>query len=140
MAEPEPHSEHWLYRLSPERWVGAAIAELGRARVAVEQRNRAAAVVAVKRAAGMALNGALCVRPRPEWGRTYVEHLAGLMQDESAPAEVRRAAQRLYDEKPPEGPIVVLHTRRADAELLDAAEVVMAHAYALVFGSAGRGR
>jgi len=140
MAAPghEKDSTHWLYRLSPEEWISAALGELGRVKDAFSARHAAAAIAGLKRAAGMALNAALIVRPRPEWGRSYVSHLRALADDAQAPAEVREAAWRLLDVKPPGGSVVSLRTRSDDEVLLEAARVVMAHAYALVHGSGGR--
>ncbi len=112
--------------------------ELGRAEAAMGRRDPSAALAGLKRAAGMALNGALRVAPREAWGRTYVEHLRGVAADPSAPAEVRDAAARLGEAQPPAGPIVSLRTPSRDAELVEAARTVMAHAYALVHGRAGR--
>jgi hypothetical protein len=140
MAAPghERDSTHWLYRLSPAEWISAALGEFGRVKDAFGSRDVAAAIAGLKRAAGMALNAALIVRPRPEWGRSYVEHLRALADDAQAPAEVRDAARRLLALKPPGGAVVSLRTRSDDQASLEAARVVMAHAYALVHGSGGQ--
>jgi HEPN domain-containing protein len=130
---------HWLMRLSPEEWIRAALAELNKANAAFAAHDAAAALAGVKRAAGMALNGALIVRPVESWGRTYTEHLKALIDDHAAPAEVREAARRLDAERAPGGSLVTLRTRSDHARLLDAAQTVMAHAYAIVHGSTGRG-
>ncbi len=134
----ERDREHWLLRLSPDEWIQAAIGELERARTSLEGRNAPAAIAGLKRAAGMAINGALIILPNESWGRTYVEHLAALALDEAAPEAVRRAARRLSELQAPGGSMVSLRTKREDRELLDAAETVMAHAYAIVHGSVGR--
>lgn len=130
---------HWLYRFSAEEWIGAAIAELQRAEAASASRNVAALIAAAKRAAGMALNGALVVRSDERWGRTYVEHLSALAADVSAPAQARDAAQRLAAEQPPGGQVIRLGTPSRSARVMDDARTVMAHAYAVVYGSTGRG-
>src|SRR5262249_47300797 len=54
---------HWLRRLSPDEWIRAALGELGRAEAAYGHGNARAGSAGVKRAAGMALNGALLVQP-----------------------------------------------------------------------------
>jgi HEPN domain-containing protein len=137
--EYERDPEHWLKRLLPDEWIRAALRELGRAQAAFAAHNSSAALASVKRAAGMALNGALIVRPIEAWGRTYAEHLKALSDDALAPAPVREAARRLDSARPPTGQLVVLRTKSDQEQLLDAAQTVMAHAYAIVHGSTGRG-
>jgi hypothetical protein len=138
-GEFERDPAHWLLRLSPEEWIRAGLAELRKANAAFAAHDAGAALAGVKRAAGMALNGALIVRPAASWGRTYTEHLKALIDDLAAPAEVREAARRLDAERPPGGSLITLRTRSNHARLLDAAQTVMAHAYAIVHGSTGRG-
>jgi HEPN domain-containing protein len=138
-SEFERDPQHWLRRLSPEEWIRAALTELSRAQAAFAAHNATSAFASVKRAAGMALNGALIVRPAENWGRTYAEHLKALCEDERAPNEVREAARRLDQTRPPSGALVVLRTKSDEEQLLDAAQTVMAHAYAIVHGSTGRG-
>ena len=58
---------------------------------------------ACKRAAGMALNGALIVEPDDAWGRTYVEHVEALARDARVPEAVRAACRAVLDAKPPGG-------------------------------------
>jgi len=138
-GEFERDPEHWLLRLSPEEWIRAGLVELRKANAAFAAHDAAAALAGVKRAAGMALNGALIVRPAASWGRTYAEHLKALTDDSAAPHEVREAARRLDAERPPSGALVTLRTKSDHERLLDAAQTVMAHAYAIVHGSTGRG-
>lgn len=126
---------HWLHRLSPEEWLRAALAELQRAQGAFERHERAAAVAGVKRAAGMALNAALIVRPNALWGRSYVDHLRALAQDVSAPEEVQSAARDLLVQSPSGGSLVSLSTSSGNERLLESARTVMAHAYAQVHGA-----
>jgi HEPN domain-containing protein len=124
---------HWLYRLSPDEWVRAALGELGAAERAFRSRNVRAAHAGVRRAAGMALNGALIVEPNPGWGRSYVDHLSALAREgEAVPAAVRDAARLLAEAPPPGSPLVALRSPAADERLLEAARTVMAHAYARV--------
>ena len=138
-SEYERDPQHWLKRLSPDEWIRAALAELGRAQAAFASHNSSAALASVKRAAGMALNGALIVCPNESWGRTYAEHLKALSDDALVPAAAREAARRLDAARPPSGELVVLRTKSDHDQLLDAAQTVMAHAYAIVHGSTGRG-
>jgi HEPN domain-containing protein len=124
---------HWLYRLSPDEWVRAALAEIGAAERAFRQHNARAGHAGARRAAGMALNAALIVEPNPGWGRSYVEHLAALAREgEAVPAPVRDAARLLTEAPAPGAALVALRSRAADDRLLEAARTVMAHAYARV--------
>lgn len=133
-------AEHWLYRHSGDEWIRAAMNELRRAEGAAASRNAPALVAAAKRAAGMALNGALVVRPDEAWGRSFVEHLAALAADASAPEAARDAARRLAALAPPTGDVINLRTPSANARVLEDARTVMAHAYAIVYGSTGKDR
>jgi len=128
---------HWLRKFSPEEWIQAGLKELARAREALSSHDRPRASASLKRAAGMALNGALLVVPRSEWGRSYAEHLQALSRDEAAPVEVREAAGLLLD-LPGAGELIPLATERHNERLVEAARTVMAHAYALVYGSTGK--
>jgi hypothetical protein len=137
-VENEAASPSWLTRLSPEEWLRQGLTELGRAEARVVSHDRAAAVLGLRRAAGMALNGALAVRPR-DWGRTYVEHLRAIALDSDAPEAVRQAAQLLNEIQLDKLPNVVRLTPPSEsARWVDAAKTVMAHAYAVVHGSTGR--
>src|SRR5690606_9981731 len=124
---------HWLYKLSPEEWIQAALVELRRAEAALGGAQLPAAYAGLKRAAGMALNGALIVQPR-EWGRSYVEHLTALAEDATAPSAVREAASRVAGLKASPGEVVSLRTPKTEERWVDAAKTVMAHAYAVVYG------
>jgi HEPN domain-containing protein len=128
----------WLSRHTPEDWIRQGLAELARAEKALKAHDRLAGVLGLRRAAGMALNGALSVRPR-DWGRTYVEHLRAVVDDASVPAAVRDAARLLNDIELERRPDIVRLTPPSEgARWVDAAKTVMAHAYAVVHGSAGR--
>jgi HEPN domain-containing protein len=81
----------WLRKLSPSEWIHAALGELKRAEVAYARGDTRAGVAGCKRAAGMALNGALIVVPNEAWGRSYVDHVAALARDESVPEAVAAA-------------------------------------------------
>ncbi len=138
--EQAPGSEAptWLTRLSPEAWIRQGVAELGRAESFLKAHDRTAGLLGLKRAAGMALNGALSVVWRP-WGRTYVAHLLAIADDASIPSQVRDAA-RLLNEVPLEKqPDIVRLTPPSESQRwLEAAKTIMAHAYAVVHGSVGR--
>jgi HEPN domain-containing protein len=130
--------DSWLTRYSAQGWIERALQELSLAQRAFADRQPPSAAAALKRAAGMALNGALRVVPRNDWGRSYVEHLKALVGDDSVPSAVATAARTLLDFAPQPGAIAFLRTPAQDERLLDAARTVMAHAYAIVNGSAGR--
>lgn len=131
-AEFEKDPSDWLRKLSPHEWIRAALSELKQAEAAYARRNARAAIVGCKRAAGMALNGVLIVDPRADWGRTYVEHVAALAQDDSVPDAVKRACRAVLDAQPPGSSVVTLRTPSSDAQVLEATRDVIAHAYAVV--------
>jgi hypothetical protein len=106
--------------------------ELRRAEEAYARKNGRAGLAGARRAAGMALNGALVVEPNDAWGRSYVDHLHAVAKDESAPARVREACKILLETPLPGGEIVALRTAKADERVLEAARDIAAHAYAIV--------
>jgi HEPN domain-containing protein len=128
----ERDPSHWLLRLSPREWIRLGLEELERAEAAFSNNQTRAGYVGAKRAAGMALNGALIVAPCEAWGRSYVDHIAAIAKDETVLNEVREAAQRLVSSEPPGGSMVTLRSRSGEQRLLDAAKTVMAHAFAIV--------
>jgi hypothetical protein len=125
---------HWLFKLSPDEWVRAATGELRRAEEAYAKRNARAGLAGARRAAGMALNGALIVAPNEAWGRSYMDHLMALRADASqgTPARVREACALLVETPLPGGALVALRTSSSDERVLEAARDVIAHAYAMV--------
>jgi hypothetical protein len=128
----------WLTRLSAEEWIRQGLSELQRAEARIAAHDRSAAVLGLRRAAGMALNGALSVRWRP-WGRTYVDHVRAVAADVDVPTSVRDAARLLNDVPVEKQPNVVRLTPPSEStRWLEAAKTVMAHAYAVVHGSVGR--
>lgn len=128
---------HWLYRFTPRAWIHAALGELEQARAAYARHNGRAGLAGCRRAAGVALNGVLaaCDTADPRWGRTYMEHLAALVDDPESPEAVREAARTLLATPLPGGAIVALRTAQLDARCLESAQTVMAHALALVLRS-----
>lgn len=128
----------WLTRLPPEAWIRQGLAELSRAEQLLAAHDRSAAVLSLRRAAGMALNGALRVAWK-EWGRTYVEHVRAVALAEDVPEAVRAAAKLLVSVELERGPDIVRLTPPSEsARWVDAAKTIMAHAYAVVHGSVGR--
>lgn len=127
----------WLTRLTPEAWIRQGLAELSRAERLLQAHDRTASVLSLRRAAGMALNGALCVSFR-DWGRTYVEHVRAIATDEAVPSSVQQAAQLLMAVPLEREPNVVRLTPPSEGtRWLEATKTIMAHAYAVVHGSAG---
>lgn len=130
---------HWLFKLSPDEWVRAALGDLRRAEQAYAQRNARAGLAGARRAAGMALNGVLIVQPCEAWGRSYVDHLLALGCDDGAPARVREAAKLLTDTPlPGGGSLLAIRTPSSDEKVLEAARDVIAHAFAVVKRSEAR--
>jgi HEPN domain-containing protein len=125
---------HWLKKFSPDEWITAAIGELRRAEDAYARRDARAGLAGCKRAAGMAMNAALIVAPNDAWGRTYVEHVTALANDEGAPQKVRASCKLLLELHPPSHDLLSLRSRASDAKIVEAARDVMAHAYAIVHG------
>ncbi len=124
---------HWLFKLSPDEWVRAGQADLKRAEEAYAANNPRAGLAGARRAAGMALNGALIVAPDDLWGRSYVDHLMALSRDARVPDRVREASRALTEttmlgaQK-----LVTLRTNSSQERILEAARDVIAHAYAVV--------
>lgn len=134
----ERDSSHWLNKLSPDEWLRAALGELRRAEDAYQRKNGRAGLAGARRAAGMALNGALIVEPNEAWGRSYMDHLLALARDKSdgaavpVPARVREACAILVETPLPGGELVALRTSTSDERVLEAARDIVAHAYAVV--------
>ncbi|MFO0624029.1 MAG: hypothetical protein U0325_00310 [Polyangiales bacterium] len=131
---PGPDSSHWLHRFTAREWIRASLGELDAAKRAYDAHNARAGLAGARRAAGVALNGLLAATPdAPEgWGRSYMDHLTFLASAPDAPPAVREAAALLLRTPLPGGEVVALRTAKRDAAVLDAAETVMAHAYAVV--------
>jgi HEPN domain-containing protein len=124
---------HWLFKFSPDEWIRAGLADLHRAEDAYRAKNVRGGLAGAKRAAGMALNGALIVEPDASWGRTYVEHLTALSRDTSVPERVAAACHELLETPMPgQAKLITLRTTSAEQRVLEAARDVIAHAYAVV--------
>lgn len=127
---------HWLFKLSPREWLRAGLAELARAEAAYARRDARAGLAGLRRAAGMALNGALIVEPDDAWGRSYVDHLNALVRsasDDRVPARVREAAALLVETPlPGQSKLVTLRLSSANERAIEAAKDLVAHAYAVI--------
>jgi hypothetical protein len=123
---------HWLYRLTAREWIQAALGELQRTEAAYQNHDARAGHAGVRRAAGMALNAALIYEPCEGWGRSYMDHLAGIQKDGEAPEAVREAARLLIETPAPGASLMMLRSKSGDERLLEAARTVMAHGYAIV--------
>lgn len=126
----ERDTNHWLFKFSPDEWIRAATGELRRAEEAYARKNGRAGLAGARRAAGMALNGALITLPNEAWGRSYMDHLLALKTD--ANARVAEAAKTLVDTPLPGGEVVALRTAKSDERVLEAARDLIAHAYTIV--------
>lgn len=133
----ERDATHWLFKFSPDEWIRVALAELRRAEEAYAQRDARGGLAGARRAAGMALNGALIVEPNEAWGRSFVDHLLALSRDAGVPERVREAAKLLVETPLPgqaqgQESLVTLRTPSSNERILEAARDVAAHALAVV--------
>lgn len=101
---------HWLHRLTAEQWLAAADTELGHCAETLGRRAFRPGVTHARRAAGMALNAVLTLDPDrlSAWGRSYMEHVAALVDEPVAPDEIRAAARLLRDTPPAPPELVTL--------------------------------
>lgn len=113
------------------------MAELRRAEQLYRDRNAKGGLASARRAAGMALNGALVLVPNEAWGRSFVDHLHALGREEAAPAAVRDACRVLLEMQAPSSNLIFLRSAKSDERVLEAARDVVAHAYAIVVREAG---
>lgn len=120
---PARDPSHWLYRLTPTEWLAAADTEVAHAAAAFDRRAVRPAVTHARRAAGMAANALLWLGERPAWGRSYMEHVAALVDDVTTPEAVRAAARQLRD-TPPQAPALV-QLGKPDTTALGAARAVI---------------
>ncbi|HZL17690.1 MAG TPA: hypothetical protein VFG23_08090 [Polyangia bacterium] len=123
---PGSDPAHWLYRLSAAEWLAAAETELAHAEAALQRRAARPGVTHARRAAGMAWNAVLIGKPDERAGRSYMEHVVALADDPGAPAEIRRAAQRLRDT--PAMPPALITLGHPDLGAADAARAIIDHA------------
>lgn len=124
--------DHWLFKLDPHEWIRTGLVELRRAEALYQEHNAQGGLASARRAAGMALNGALIVEPSDDYGRSYVDHLRALERDDRVPAAVRDAAHVLLSTQPPGPSLISLRSAKSDERVLEAARDVIAHAFARV--------
>jgi hypothetical protein len=123
---PGPDPAHWLHRLTAMEWLAAAETELAHAEAALQRRAARPGVTHARRAAGMAWNAVLVGNPDERAGRSYMEHVAALADDPSAPAEICQAAQRLRDT--PAMPPALITLGRPDLGPAEAARAIIKYA------------
>jgi hypothetical protein len=144
---------HWLFRLDATEWLAAAETELTAASDKFRAHSQRAGVTHCRRGAGMALNAVLVhdEHPRPQWGRSYMEHVVALatcppadLTDDASDItpEIVQAAERLRA-TPTQAPPLVQLGRRGEpdpssAAVLAAAQAIVAWARARVALLAGR--
>lgn len=133
-APPPKDPAHWLYRLTSDEWLSAAETELGHCESALLRRAFRPGVTHARRAAGMAWNAVL-VAAGPDasgsndrYGRSYMEHLVALADDDGAPTEARQAAAALRDTPPAPPELVTIG--KPDLGPLRAAQALVAYARA----------
>jgi hypothetical protein len=119
---PGRDPSHWLHRLDSEEWLSAAANELRRAEEALAHKQQRPGVAGARRAAGMAWNAVLVQAEDERYGRSYMEHLHALADDERAPEPVRAAARQLL-EAPLATDVVALG--RGDTRMAGCARVIL---------------
>jgi hypothetical protein len=117
---PGSDPTHWLHRLDAAEWLAAADTELRHCAEALARRAFRPGVTHARRAAGMACNAVLIVEDHPAWGRSYMEHVVALA-DEEGPV---REAARLLKETPPVAPELVT-LGKPDLRALEAARAIV---------------
>lgn len=133
----------WLFRFTPMQWVRAGLADLRTAAAAYAKGDKRGGLIGAKRGAGMALNAVIAlgetgiIGAKIGWGRTYLDHLRALANDDSVPDAVRASARALFALQPAGSTLITLRSRdsSADAKSLEYARDVVAHAYACVVKS-----
>lgn len=127
-APPAKDPAHWLYRLTAEEWLAAADNELRLCGEALGRRAFRPGVTLARRAAGMAWNAVLIAQPHEleRAGRSYMEHLAALADDETAPDDLRAAAGELRDTAT--APPTLIKLGGPNMAPLEAATRIVAHA------------
>jgi hypothetical protein len=123
---------HWLYKWSPQEWIQIGLSEFRQSEQAYARNNTRAGFAGARRAAGMALNGALIVEPNESWGRSFMDHLFALAKSKQVPEQVVQAAKLMVETPSPGTQLVSLRTKNDNQRILDATQTIMAHAYAVV--------
>ena len=129
-APPPKDPGHWLYRFTVEEWLAAAENELRLCAEALGRRAFRPGVTLARRAAGMAWNAVLIAQPHEmnRAGRSYMEHIAALADDDAAPDDLRAAARELRDTPPAAPTLIKLGAPSINMAPLEAATRVVAHA------------
>ena len=97
MVAPPVDESHWLLRLTPEQWLAAARNDLSTSESALAEGQAKKGMVLARRAAGMAMNAVLVLRPLDSWRRSYMEHLEAAARGEGVSTEVASSALELVD-------------------------------------------
>jgi hypothetical protein len=130
---PGPDPTHWLHRLTASEWLTAADAELAQAQAAFARRAARPGVTYARRSAGMAWNALMAKSTldfNERFGRSYMEHIIALAEDDGALPEEIRAAARLLRDTPPRPPDLV--SLRPDLGPVEAARRILAYVRARV--------
>jgi hypothetical protein len=117
---------HWLHRLDSAEWLAAADTELLHCAEALHRRAFRPGVTHARRAAGMAVNAVLVLRPEERLGRSYMEHVRALAEE----SPVQEAALLLRDT--PAAPPELYTLGRPDLRVLEAARAIIEHCRATV--------
>ena len=120
LALPGSDPTHWLHRLDAAEWLAAAHTELEHCAEALGRRAFRPGVTHARRAAGMACNAVLIAEEHPAWGRSYMEHVAALAEEEGP---VREAARLLRDTPP--APPELVSLGKPDLRALEAARAIV---------------
>ncbi|MES1172023.1 MAG: hypothetical protein ABUL77_02195 [Bacteroidota bacterium] len=123
MPPREKDATHWLYRLTSDEWLVAAETELRHCAETLGRRAFRPGVTHARRAAGMAWNAVLVASFDERFGRSYMEHVAALANDQGVPDETRQAAQYLRDTPPAPPRLVTLG--KPDLGPLAAARIIV---------------
>jgi HEPN domain-containing protein len=119
----------WLTRLTADEWLRAAQGELARAELALGGKQQRAGVTQARRAAGMAWNAVLLgiadVGERDRFGRSYMDHLRVLRDEQTVAMNVREAADLLVVAKLEQE---LVQLGQGDTRLAHAAKVIVEEA------------
>jgi hypothetical protein len=123
---PGPDPTHWLHRLTPDEWLVAAGTELRLCEETLARRAFRPGVTHARRAAGMGLNAMLVLAPDDRFGRSYMDHVVALADDERAPDDVRAAARILRETAP--APPTLIPLGKPELHVLKQARRIVAYA------------
>lgn len=118
-----------MYRLSADEWFAAAETELQHCAETLARRAFRPGVTHARRAVGMAWNAVLASSsgaPDPRFGRSYMEHVVALANDQTIPDQPRQAAAYLRDTPPAPPQLVTLG--KPNIAPLEAARALLTYA------------